>query len=132
MGNISRMAEFPVLRTQTFFYTHVSIADSESGSTILWIPSGQLKATEFRLFLAKRIPLVITDLNRKLQLSWSPSHLIQYHGADICSLEDCEEKENSVEKPLKTFLARFSNSESYGDDAHDFLPQAIWKIKACT
>jgi hypothetical protein len=131
MGDIVSAAAIPILHTQTFVYTHTSIMDSELNSTILRIPTGQLKTTEFRHFLAKRIPLVITDLNSKLQLSWSPSHLIRDYGADMCSLEDCEEKEKPVKKHLKIFLARFMNTESklHDDNTQDVLPEAVWRIK---
>jgi len=127
MREISKPAAPPVLHIQTFFHKHALVAEAELKSSILRIPAGHLKTMEFRHFLAKRIPLVITDLNRKLQLSWSPSHLMNNHGADICSLEDCEEKQQSVKKPLKTFLSRFMAS----DGAKEALPYAIWKIKVC-
>ena len=125
VGEISKSAIPAILRTQTFFYKHALIAEAELKSDILRIPAGHLKAAEFRHFLAKRIPLVITDLSRKLQLSWSPSHLMNNYGADVCSLEDCEEKQQSVKTPLKTFLSCFMNS----DGAKEVLPYAIWKIK---
>ena len=121
----------PVLCIQTFFYKHTFITESEWQSAILRIPVGQLKVTEFRYYLANRIPVVIIDLNDKLQLSWSPSHLIRDHGADICSLEDCEEREKPVKRCLKAFLQLFMNVE-VKDNNQDFLPPAIWRIKAWT
>jgi lysine-specific demethylase 3 len=132
MEAITQSSPAPVLRIQTFFYTHAHIAASEQHSAILRFPIGQLKTTEFRYFLAQRIPLVVTGLNRKIQLSWSPSDLIRDYGTDLCLLEDCEEQENAVKKPLKTFLIRFMNSEAHQDpssDAQDILPSAVWRIK---
>jgi hypothetical protein len=102
---------------------------SEQHSAIIRLPIAQLKTTEFRYFLAQRIPLVITDLNCKLQLSWSPSDLIRDYGTDMCSLEDCEAREKSMERPLKTFLFHFMNSKSSSSDVQDILPPAVWKIK---
>jgi hypothetical protein len=120
-----------VMRIQTFVYKTAFITESELRSAILRIPDGRLKAQEFRYYLDKRIPIVITNLNRKLQLSWSPSHLIRDHGADVCSLEDCEEKEKPAMKSLKTFLQQFMNAADEVEAAQDPLPVAIWKIKAC-
>ena len=125
MGKISKSAAPPVLCTQTFVYKHDMITEAELKSSILRILAGHLKATEFRYFLAKQIPLVITDLSRKLQLSWSPSHLMNDYGADICLLEDCEENQQPVKSPLKAFLSRFMIS----DGAKEVLPYAIWRIK---
>jgi hypothetical protein len=34
-----------------------------------------------------------------------------------------------VERPLKTFLFHFMNSESSSSDVQDILPPAVWKIK---
>ena len=130
MNNALQQTVPAVLHVQTFYHNHVSIAKSELQSTILRIPTEQLKVAEFRYYLAKRIPIVITGLNRRLQLSWSPAHLIRDHGGDLCSLEDCEEKEKSVKRPLKTFLGRFMNVDC--DDVQDSLPQAVWRIKAWT
>jgi hypothetical protein len=73
------------------------------------------------------MPIVVTGLNKKLQLSWSPSHLIQDHGEDICYLEDCEEKEMPTKKCLRAFLTLFMGIET--GDAQDILPSAIWRIK---
>jgi hypothetical protein len=129
MEGITQSFPAPALHTQTFVYTHASIMTSEQHSAIIRLPIAQLKTTEFRYFLAQRIPLVITDLNCKLQLSWSPSDLIRDYGTDMCSLEDCEAREKSVERPLKTFLFHFMNSESSSSDVQDILPPAVWKIK---
>jgi hypothetical protein len=128
LNDKSQGDQAPALQAQTFFYTQAFITNAENQSTILRIPAGQLKLAEFRYYLAKRIPLVIVGLNNKLQLPWSPSQLIQDYGTDICSLEDCEEKEKPVKKHLKTFLERFMGVES-GDDALNSLPGAVWKIK---
>jgi [histone H3]-dimethyl-L-lysine9 demethylase len=117
----------PGLHVQTFVYTHDFIAESELQSNILRIPVGRLKTVEFRHYLSNRTPIVITALNDRLQLSWSPSHLIQYHGDDTCSLEDCEEKEKPTRAPLRTFLKLFMNSEV--EDPQNVLPPAVWKIK---
>lgn len=119
----------PALSTQTFAYTHASILTCEQNSAVPRLPIGRLKTTDFRFFLEKRIPLVITDLNWKLQLSWSPSDLVRDHGGDMCMLEDCEEREIPVKKPLKMFLTRFMNSESPDSDAQYNLPHAVWRIK---
>jgi hypothetical protein len=116
----------PVLCIQTFFYKHTFITASESQSAILRIPVGQLKVTEFRYYLANCIPVVIINLNNKLQLSWSPSHLIREHGADICSLEDCEGREKPVKRRLKACLQLFMNVEV----KDNILSPAIWRIKA--
>jgi hypothetical protein len=129
MEGIMQSSPAPALPTQTFIYTHAFITTSEQHSAIFRLPIGQLKTTEFRYLLAQRIPMVITDLNRKLQLSWSPSDLIRDYGTDICSLEDCEARENPVKKPLKTFLICFMNSESSSSDIQDILPSAVWRIK---
>lgn len=131
MEERSKLAVPPVLHTRSIFYKHARIDEAELKSFVLRIPAGQLKTTEFRHFLAKRIPLVITDLNHKLQLSWSPSHLIDNYGSDICSLEDCEEKEPSVKMRLGTFLSRFMHPacSTSTDSSEDVLPCAIWRIK---
>ena len=63
MREISKPAAPPVLHIQTFFHKHALVAEAELKSSILRIPAGHLKTMEFRHFLAKRIPLVITDLN---------------------------------------------------------------------
>jgi lysine-specific demethylase 3 len=131
MKEMSNLAAPRILHPQTTYYKLAMIAEAELKSSILRIPVGELKAVEFRRFLAKRIPLVITDLNRKLQLSWSPSHLIKEYGTDVCSLQDCEEEERPVKRRLKTFLSRFMDSMQgvSSGNAEEPLPYAIWRIK---
>lgn len=130
MEKIQHPAASVVLHSQPFFYKHSFVVNAVLRSSILRIPAGLLKAVEFRHYLAERIPLVITDLNCKLQLSWSPADLIKEHGSDICLLEDCEEKEHRVKRRLKTFLSCFMNSIGEPcDTMEEVLPHAIWRIK---
>jgi len=133
MEGLSNLAVLPIVHTQTTYYKLTRIADSELKSSILQIPIGELKAVEFCHFLAKWIPLVITDLNRKLQLSWSPLYLIKEYGTDVCSLQDCEEEEQPVKRHLKTFLSCTMDSTpgASSGNAERPLSYATWQIKVC-
>lgn len=95
------------------------IEHSLSTSTILRAPSQRLKPDEFRLFLSKRLPLVITHLNDALQLAWSPKHLTDEYGSEDCTMEDCEDSTNRVKTKIHHFLSQF-NSDMNG---------TIWKVK---
>jgi hypothetical protein len=131
MEEMLNFTVLPIMCSQTTYYKLTTISEAELESSILWIPVGELKAVEFRCFLAKRIPLVITDLNRKLQFSWSPSHLIKEYGSDVCSLQDCEDHEQPVKRLLKMFLSHFMDSMqgTFSGNSEEPLPYAIWQIK---
>jgi hypothetical protein len=80
----------PDLSLQYYVFDPQILAESESRASILRIPVEKLMIEEFRLFLSRRLPLVITGLNSSLCLSWSPSQLIGDYGKEPCMIEDCE------------------------------------------
>jgi hypothetical protein len=120
------LAKIIELPSQTFAHSLAEIVRSESNSSILRIPVSKLKALEFRFFLQRRMPLVITELNNNLQLSWSPTQLTADHGETTCSMEDCERKAATVRGQLKDFLKLFI----LNPNAHDRDSSTpIWKVR---
>lgn len=103
------------------------LTESERTASILRIPTEKLKIEEFRLFLSRRLPLVITGLNSSLCLSWSPSQLIDEYGKELCTMEDCEAQSQPSHVLLEEFLSLFSP----GGLGNRSLPKTIWKVKVC-
>jgi hypothetical protein len=101
-------------------YFEASMIDySLTSSTILRIPRDRLKGEEFRLFLAQRVPLVITHLNDRLQLAWSPNQLTEDYGTQVCTMDDCESVADSIQTTFGNFLSHFKSSTN----------KVIWKVK---
>ena len=109
----------------TYQYSKYEVENAEQTSHILTIPEGKLKSNEFRYFLKKRMPLVITELNSKFQLAWSPSQLICDYGEEECKVEDCEGITTSPQMLLKDFLRCFSDNDVHCSSA------PVWKVKVC-
>jgi len=109
------------LKSQTFYFRHDDITKAKAQSLTLRIPTRRLQTTEFRYFMLQRIPLVITDLNSRLQLSWSPTQLIEDYGKQWCTMEDCEGKARSERVQLEAFLRLFEGSGK--------IQSTIWKVK---
>ena len=107
------------------FSTH-ALAESESKVSIIRLLAKKLKVDEFRIFLSRRLPLVITGLNNSLQLPWSPSHLIAEYGKQPCTMEDCEGLSEPLQVVLEDFLTFFSPDRLGESSLH---PSAIWKVK---
>lgn len=108
-----------VLPARAKYFQAAIIEHSLSSSTILRIPHNRLKGEEFRLFLRQRVPLVITNLNGKLQLTWSPNQLTEDYGSDDCTMEDCEGISNPMATKIHHFLSYF----------HQRRDDVIWKVK---
>jgi hypothetical protein len=103
------------------------LIESESKASILRVPVKKLAVEEFRAFLSRRLPLVITGLNSSLQLPWSPSQLIAEYGKQSCTMEDCEARCPPLPGSLEEFLSLFSPDST--DESSS--PGAIWKVKVC-
>jgi hypothetical protein len=84
----------------------------------------KLCTEEFRTFLSRRLPLVITELNYKLQLPWSPSYLTAEYGRQPCTMEDCEGRREPSQVLLEDFLKFFSCN-----DLDDSPSPTTWKVK---
>jgi hypothetical protein len=117
----------PCLSLQHHIFDTKMLADSENKASILRIPVNDLKPGEFRVFLARQLPLVITGLNGSLQLPWSPTYLIAEHGMQPCTMEDCEAQLQPMHVLLEEFLSLFSP----GAANESPFPEAIWKVKVC-
>lgn len=65
---------------------------------------------------------MVTGLDSKLQLAWSPRQLSQDFGGDLCTVEDCEGKVEASQKKLKDFLQHFAVE----------TPEHISKVKVIT
>lgn len=116
----SLLGESPYyLNLQTIYFQQNDLVESEETSSILRIPGYALRPHEFRCFLTRRLPLVITHLNNTLQLAWSPDHLVAAYGEDDCTMEDCE----AQAKPMATTLSEFMNYFKRKID------NVIWKVK---
>lgn len=103
------------------FFTCDQVDQAYITSTPLRIPNKKLLPHEFRLFLSKRLPLVVTNLNEQLQLSWSPAELSKEYGTQACRMENCEDPTHIEGTTLGHFLDRFEvNREN-----------VIWKVKVC-
>ena len=109
----------------TYHYKEADIQDAENQSTILTIPVSKLRAREFRHYLVRRMPLLITGLNSELQLSWSPSQLMHDYGTEQCSVEDCEKRAPVSKQTLSHFLKNFLDSSITPDST------PVWKVKVC-
>jgi hypothetical protein len=115
------------LPRQSFFHKPSVVEAAENHHSIIRIPGNKLKATEFRYYLSKRLPLVITALNSKLQLAWSPSELIEAYGTENCTMEDCEGvAAKKREVPLQEFLRYFTIQSDHGSCSNN---GPIWKVK---
>lgn len=110
------------LGSRNIVFQPQDIEDSRIASTILQVSSNRLRSEEFRMFLEHRIPLVITGLNNKLRLAWSPAQLTEDFGSQSCTMEDCEGVASSVRTTLGNFLSYFGK-ENNG---------VIWKVKVST
>lgn len=115
------------LPIQNFFFNQTIISNLQTSTSILRIPRKNLRIQEFRIFLGQRTPLVITDLNQDLQLSWNPHFLKKEYGLDPCTMEDCEGRAQPINTNLKGFLSHFEVDvvEKTTQDAK----QVIWKVK---
>jgi lysine-specific demethylase 3 len=107
----------------TYHYKQLYVEHAERHSSVLTIPVSKLKAVEFRYYLAKRLPLVITGLNRELQLPWSPSQLMRDYGEEQCTVEDCEGREPPSKRSLRDFLSNFLEDGVLHENT------AVWKVK---
>lgn len=107
------------LPAQLFSVGASDVKASEDECRILRISMEHLNDSEFRYFLSRHLPLVITGLNRKLQLAWSPAQLTQDFGKDKCTVEDCEGREPAFTANLEYFLKQFT----------DKAPRTILKVK---
>jgi hypothetical protein len=107
------------LPTRARYFEPSMIDYSLKSSMILRIPRDRLKSEEFRLFLTQRLPLVITHLNDRLQLAWSPDQLTEDYGPQVCTMDDCEGVVDSIQTTLGKFLSHFKNGTG----------KVIWKVK---
>ena len=109
----------------TYRYKESDIRVAEQQSSILSISINMLKAQEFRYYLVKRMPLVITGVNAELQLPWSPLQLMRDYGAESCSVEDCEKQAPASKQTLSHFLKYFCDDGAFCDNT------PVWKVKVC-
>lgn len=107
------------LNLQTVHFRQQDLKDSEATSSILRIPKHVLHPHEFRCFLTQRLPVVITHLNKVMQLAWSPDHLAAEYGKQKCTMEDCEAQAEAMTVSLATFMDHFRQK----------LDDVIWKVK---
>jgi hypothetical protein len=107
------------MNLQTVYFQQNSLSDSEKNCSILRIPGYALHPHEFRCFLSRRLPVVITHLNSQLQLAWSPDQLTEEFGKQICTMEDCEAQADPMVTSLANFMEHFRCK----------IDDVIWKVK---
>jgi hypothetical protein len=107
------------LATRTFFFQQSSVVEAQTEAITLRIPAGRLRVEEFRYIWVRRLPLVVTDIKSRMQLSWSPDQLTADYGEQNCIIEDCEGYSGAQKVTLAMFMKQF-------DDKTD---NVIWKLK---
>lgn len=110
------------LHARTFYFKKADLEAAERNSNILRIPTSHLRVEEFRYAWVRRLPLVVTGINDKIQLPWSPEQLSADYGKQLCTVEDCEGAASSKQMSLASFIKLF-NTAIHGDD------DTIWKVK---
>lgn len=95
-----------------------ALQQSHMSSTIIRVWG--MSSTDFKVVLDHRLPIVVNGLNRKLQLPWSPDHLIKEFGDHTCTVEDCENPLLTERRYLKEFLHHFGGHNA---------DEPIWKVK---
>jgi hypothetical protein len=84
----------------------------------LRISNTQLTDAAFASLWKLGFPLVVTGLNDRIQLPWSPQYLSEKFGDDKCNLESCENPKVTDRVTLRQFFDKYAN----GSDV-------IWKLK---
>lgn len=107
------------LNLQTIYFKQNDLVNSEATSSILRVPGYALRPHEFRCFLTRRLPVVITHLNNILQLALSPEHLVAAYGEDDCTMEDCEAQAEPMATTLSEFMKYFKHK----------IDDVVWKVK---
>jgi lysine-specific demethylase 3 len=107
------------LASRTFFFKEALVTQAQTRAITLRIPARRLRVEEFRYLWTRRLPLVVTDINSRMQLSWSPQQLAADYGKQNCTIEDCEGHSDTQKVTLAMFMKRF-------DDTAD---DVIWKLK---
>ena len=114
------------LPSSTYYHNKFDVEAAQASSSILRIPASRLKAMEFRYYLGKRMPFVITGLNGELQLPWSPLQLMREYGTELCTVEDCEGTTPTSRQSLSDFLKMFLEYPGVPQGSNR---SPIWKVK---
>jgi hypothetical protein len=94
--------------------------DPSARSVICIADNSDLTDDAFSAIWNHGLPLLVTGLNQKLQLPWSPDYLSENHGNDWCFIESCEDRGVIKQVRLKEFFHMYSIAPEDG---------TIWKLK---
>ncbi|KAI5823553.1 hypothetical protein K523DRAFT_357552 [Schizophyllum commune Tattone D] len=73
-----------------------------------------------RAYLARGEPLIVTGLDRRMQISWTPEYFIEHYGDRSCLITNCVNESNK-QITVKEFFETFGKYEE--------RDQMVWKLK---
>jgi hypothetical protein len=120
---MNELQQLQVSTTRDLFISpeSLSAARDPSARLVICIADGpDLTDEAFSAIWNYGLPLLVTGLNQKLQLPWSPDYLSQNHGNDWCFIESCEDRDANKQVRLKEFFHMYSVAPEDG---------IIWKLK---